>query len=114
MLPEIIYNYNVSILLCGNTDGLRNVAHCIYLILITYAFNNYNDITICHCLSSYMFQLLMTILRRTLITKESYWRTHISSSVHCPSDVGIYNKLLVNQRVTLKYCNVAYTAVNID
>ena len=30
MLPEIIYNYNVSTLLCGNTDDLCNVARILY------------------------------------------------------------------------------------
>ena len=36
MLPEIICNYDVSILLCGNTDGLCNVAHILYNNPIVY------------------------------------------------------------------------------
>jgi hypothetical protein len=37
VLPEIIYNYEVSILLCGNTDGFCNVAHILHNNRIAYS-----------------------------------------------------------------------------
>ena len=56
MLPEIIHNYNVSILLCGNTDGLCNVAHILYNnpILYTWSVRKVSDrIFLCEHLMDY-------------------------------------------------------------